>query len=103
MAPRLVRPDLAYMPSFVAALREALSNAAKHAKARTAEVLVQLENDDVVLVVTDDGVGVPTTGGGRRSGITNLLVRAQALGGSCLVERAADGGGTRLTWRAPVR
>ncbi len=85
----------------VAALREALSNAAKHAKAGQVDVLVVLEADDVVLTVTDDGVGIPR--GGRRSGITNLLVRAQALGGTCSVERADDTGGTRLTWRVPVR
>lgn len=97
----LVTPKVA--DHLVAALREALSNSAKHASAHTAEILVQIDGDEVVLVVTDDGVGVPTTGGGRRSGITNLLVRAQALGGTCLVERATDSGGTRLTWRAPVR
>ncbi|MEZ5117798.1 MAG: GAF domain-containing protein [Candidatus Nanopelagicales bacterium] len=86
----------------VAAVREALSNAARHARAGRAEVLVQIEDNDVVLRVTDDGVGMPVAGG-RRSGITNLLVRAEALGGSCLVERADEDGGTRLVWRVPVR
>lgn len=86
----------------VAALREALTNAARHANARRVEVIVQIEGGDVVLVVTDDGVGLATDGAGRRSGVANIDSRAQELGGSCLLQRVSESGGTRLTWRVPL-
>jgi signal transduction histidine kinase len=85
----------------VAALREALTNAAKHAKAKKVDVVVQIDAGDVVLVVTDDGVGISHDGPGRRSGVANIAARAQVLGGSCRLERVSDQGGTRLTWAVP--
>lgn len=86
----------------VAALREALTNAAKHARARRVDVVIMLEEGNVVLVVTDDGVGVSRDGGGRRSGVANIAARAQELGGSCRLERVSEDGGTRLTWSVPL-
>jgi signal transduction histidine kinase len=86
----------------VAALREALTNAAKHAAARRVEVLVQIDRGDVLLVVTDDGIGVEVEGPGRRSGVANIAARAQGLGGSCRLERVSEAGGTRLIWCVPI-
>jgi signal transduction histidine kinase len=86
----------------IAALREALTNAAKHAHARRVTVAVQLDQGDVLLLVTDDGVGIAEEGPGRRSGVANISARAQDLGGSCRLERVSEKGGTRLTWRVPV-
>jgi signal transduction histidine kinase len=86
----------------VAALREALTNAAKHADAKRVEVIVQIDSGDVVLVVTDDGVGISVDGPGRRSGVANIASRAQELGGSCRLERVSAVGGTRLTWCVPL-
>lgn len=86
----------------IAALREALANAAKHAQARRVDVMVQVDHGDVILVVTDDGVGISEDGPGRRSGVANVAARAQGLGGTCRLERVAASGGTRLTWRVPA-
>lgn len=86
----------------VAALREALTNAAKHADAKRVDVMVQIDRGDVILVVTDDGVGISDEGTGRRSGVANISARAHGLGGSCSLERVASDGGTRLTWRVPL-
>ncbi len=83
----------------MAVLGEALSNAARHAQATRVEITLQATATEVVLTVTDDGVGVPE--GGRRSGLANLDRRAQELGGTFEV-RAPGGSGTRLVWRAPL-
>ena len=83
----------------LAALREALANAAKHAQASRADVAVEA-GADLVLVVRDNGVGLATTG--RRSGLANLAERASELGGT-LRTVTADGGGTELEWRVPLR
>jgi signal transduction histidine kinase len=52
-----------------------------------------------VVDVTDDGIGMPVTVG--RSGLHNLRARAQAVGGTCTVS-TADEGGTRFIWTAPL-
>ena len=86
----------------IAALREILTNAAKHAQASKVDVVVALEGPDVILTATDDGVGIPTDGPGRRSGMANMSARAQELNGSCIAERVSESGGTRVAWRVPA-
>jgi signal transduction histidine kinase len=87
-------------PHLLAVLREALSNVSRHARASRAEVALDV-GTDVVLTVTDDGIGLPD--GGRRSGLRNLTERAEACGGSFEVRRAGPDGGTVATWRVPAR
>ncbi|MFG2696470.1 GAF domain-containing protein [Kitasatospora sp. NPDC048407] len=84
----------------VAVLGEALSNAARHAKAGRVEVALQATGSQVVLTVQDDGVGIPAQG--RRSGLRNLEERAHSLGGTLTVT-APPNGGTTLNWSAPLR
>lgn len=96
----LIPPAMA--DHIVAAMREALTNAAKHAQAQRVDVVIELIDGSAVLVVTDDGVGVDQDGGGRRSGLANLSSRAQDLGGHCALERVDASGGSRLTWQAPL-
>jgi signal transduction histidine kinase len=81
-------------------LREALANAAKHAQARHVDVIVEADARTLLLVVTDDGVGL--TESGRRSGVANMSARASELGGECTLQRVSAEGGTRLTWRVPI-
>jgi two-component system, NarL family, sensor histidine kinase DevS len=83
----------------VAVLREALSNAARHAHATRVDVTVAAGPDDLLLRVADDGVGLPE--GGRRSGLANLADRARRLGGT-FSARPGDAGGTVLEWRVPL-
>ena len=83
----------------MAVLAEALSNAARHAQATRVEVALQATAKEVVLTVSDDGVGLPPAG--RRSGLANLAERAERLGGSFEASAVAEGG-TRLVWRAPL-
>jgi len=81
-------------------LREALSNAARHARATSVEVMVAAHDAELVLEVRDNGVGLPA-GESRRSGLANLASRAEALGGE-LVTTSVPGQGTRLRWRVPL-
>ncbi|MGW2015136.1 GAF domain-containing protein [Streptomyces sp. NPDC001927] len=85
----------------VAVLGEALTNVARHARARRAEVAVVADEGVLVVTVSDDGVGMPH--GGRRSGLRNLSERAERLGGTLSVHaRAEPGSGTVLEWRIPL-
>ncbi|MFF0545895.1 GAF domain-containing sensor histidine kinase [Nocardia thailandica] len=82
-----------------ATLREALSNAVRHAHATT--VAVELVVRDCVTVeVSDDGIGLPEELI-RRSGLANLAARAASVGGTFAVHARPDGG-TTLTWSAPL-
>ncbi|MGH3396092.1 MAG: GAF domain-containing protein [Streptosporangiaceae bacterium] len=80
------------------ALREALSNAARHAAATKVEVTVEA-GPQLVLTVRDDGTGIKDTT--RRSGLGNLAERAELLGGTLKII-APEGGGTELIWRVPL-
>jgi signal transduction histidine kinase len=105
LSPRLVMsgpvgagvPD-SVRPHVLAVLREALSNAARHAAATSVEVELHV-GKQVTLTVRDDGVGVDPTS--RRSGLLNMQQRAVRLGGDMTVERA-EAGGTRLVWTVPA-
>jgi signal transduction histidine kinase len=88
----------------LAALREALSNAARHASATRVDVTVDVDPGGILTVqVTDNGTGIPP--GASRSGLRNLATRAEKLGGELRLG-PADGGtttpGTRLEWRVPL-
>ncbi|WP_405676980.1 GAF domain-containing protein [Streptomyces sp. NBC_01511] len=94
--------------NLIAALREALSNTFRHARASRIEVTVDASaalpdgTPAVRLSVADDGVGIPA--GGRRSGLRNLRRRAESLGGASEVGPGLgeDGGGTTVIWQAPL-
>ncbi len=92
-----VPPQLA--EHVMAVLGEALSNAARHARATRVEVTLRATSKEVVLTVGDDGVGIPADG--RRSGLRNLAARAEAVGGA-FEHETPPGGGTRLVWSAPL-
>ena len=94
-----VRPEIA--DDMLTALREALSNAARHSQASRVDVSVDVDADGFLIVrVTDNGVGIPAAG--RRSGLRNLRLRAEKLGGELRLGPAdADGTGTELVWRVP--
>ncbi len=91
-----ISPEIAEHVTSV--LNEALSNVAKHAQATRVSVEVEAF-DHVVVRVVDDGIGIPADG--RRSGVQNLLERAELLGGSFEVAQGPVGG-TELIWRAPL-
>ncbi|MDN3029215.1 PAS domain-containing sensor histidine kinase [Streptomyces sp. S.PB5] len=83
----------------LAALREALSNVARHARASTVRVAVRA-GDELLLEVVDDGCGVDPSVT-RSSGLTNLRRRAEKLGGTLELTGGREGG-TRLCWCIPL-
>jgi signal transduction histidine kinase len=87
--------------NLLAVLREALTNAGKHAQA-TRYFVTLMATDHVTLDVLDNGVGIElaaANAGGM--GLKNLRNRAEKLNGTFEVA-ADDAGGTRLTWRVPI-
>src|SRR5487761_2018275 len=82
----------------VQALREILSNIVRHSKASAVQVTVSAKDNNVEVIVRDNGVGfIPNIGPGR--GLRNLASRARELGGDC-VNKSEIGRGTMVTWTA---
>jgi signal transduction histidine kinase len=84
----------------LAALREALTNVARHAEASKVDVSV-VAGDELVLRVADDGSGMVDGDAEAGWSLRNLRARAEALGGTLALGRP-DGGGTVLEWRVPA-
>jgi signal transduction histidine kinase len=84
--------------------QEALANIAKHAHATAVTVRLTRLHDRVVLIVEDDGAGFDAEkiGGIPGHGLSNMAIRARALGGDLTVA-SSTGGGTRVRAVIPAR
>jgi two-component system, NarL family, sensor histidine kinase DevS len=82
----------------IAVLREALSNAARHAMATTVDVHIEA-GDTLRLEVRDNGCGLPMELV-HRGGLQNLRERAEHLGGSFTVSSSNEG--TSVSWSVPL-
>jgi len=88
----------ALVDDVTAVLREALTNVARHAQAKSVNVEIAATVSRIDVTIEDDGVGM--TGAGVRSGLANLERRAIEYAGSLDV-LPADGGGTQVRWSVP--
>ena len=85
-------------------LQELLNNVAKHAQAHHVVVSLSRTAEQLVLEVTDDGVGLEASGSSAsmRSGrgVRNLAERAEMTGGQMRLLAGANGVGTqvRIEW-----
>ncbi|MEA2128173.1 MAG: hypothetical protein QOJ85_1064 [Solirubrobacteraceae bacterium] len=68
---------------------EALTNVAKHARARHAEVMARIEDGTLGIQVRDDGVGGAWRGG---TGLMGLADRLAALDGELRIDSPSNGG-----------
>lgn len=102
-----VKPDGAPLPArtqehLLATLQEAASNVMRHAEASKLYVLIDTTAGTCRLCVADDGVGMPDAAATRAGfGLTNMMNRAQVLGGSCDITEREDGG-TMVEWVVPL-
>jgi PAS domain S-box-containing protein len=78
---------------------EALTNAAKHARASHVKVRVRDTGAALAVAISDDGMG--GTDPERGSGLVGLRDRVEALGGSLEID-SPEGGGTSLRVTIPV-
>jgi PAS domain S-box-containing protein len=85
--------------AFFRIAQEALTNVAKHARARKVAVVVTQNEDSVSLSICDDGVGFdPVSGAGGAQpgkwGLISMRQRAEAIGGLLRLESCPDQGTT---------
>jgi two-component system sensor histidine kinase DevS len=82
-----------------AVVREAVSNAVRHADASAVSVSVTVRDEMIRVVVADDGKGLAE--GISPSGLGNLRDRAAASGGTFTAGNGLEGG-VKIEWSAPV-
>jgi signal transduction histidine kinase len=96
-------PDERLAPSVETAIyftvAESLTNVAKHARATLVKVRVEIDADEIVASVADDGVGGARTADG--SGLSGLADRLGAVGGALTIDSPA-GVGTIVRATIPV-
>ncbi|GAA0983622.1 hypothetical protein GCM10009555_055760 [Acrocarpospora macrocephala] len=101
----VVADELGELPAAVevAAYRivqEALTNVRRHAQAGQVRIVLAREEEQLVVRIEDDGVGLPAH---RRAGVgtASMRERAAELGGTCAIT-SPDSGGTLVEARLPA-
>ena len=83
-------------------VQESLTNAVKHASAGKVTVVLAVAGDDVVVTVTDDGVGFDPQASTEGFGLVGMHERVALVGGELTVE-STSGQGTTVRARVPAR
>ena len=81
--------------------QESLTNALRHAHARTATVSLEADDEGVTLSVEDDGEGMPNGLPSDTAGIGGMRERALLIGAQLAIESGA-GEGTRVRLTVPL-
>jgi signal transduction histidine kinase len=84
-------------------VQEALTNVARHAQAKNVSIQVADLDREVLVIIQDDGRGMPTECGGakkRTYGLLGMSERATLLGGNLQIE-STPGMGTRIEASIP--
>lgn len=83
--------------------QEALTNVARHARATRAEVSLGMDGEDLVLTVSDDGIGfnVEASSDEEALGLAGMRERAALVGGTLAVS-SRPGGGTEVRLTVPL-
>jgi signal transduction histidine kinase len=82
--------------------QEAFANIIKHSGAKSVAIALDIDDDNVVLRITDDGKGISDAGSARGThGLASMRHRVYALGGTFGVSNSTLGG-AELIVRVPV-
>ena len=84
------------------AVKEALQNIVKHARASQAELRIHLRNGELRIEITDNGCGFDgPPQDDRADGLNNLRQRLAEIGGECRIQSRV-GAGTSITLELPL-
>jgi len=84
-------------------VQEGVINALRHANPTRVDIEVEGQGADVIVAVTDDGIGLPAEWSKPgHFGLRGLTERVTQLGGSFMIGNRGDPGGARLVARIPL-
>ncbi len=98
-------PDIPEPPvsdDLLAVVKEAVSNALRHAKPETVDVRVACEGERVRVSISDDGIGFDTDADSSGFGLANMTERIDGMHGSLFID-SAPGKGTVVHAALPLR
>ena len=103
---RELQPELPALPAEVELVlyriaQESLTNAMRHAHARTVTVSLEADAESVTLRVADDGDGLPPELPRGTAGLAGMRERALLVGGRLSIE-SRPGGGTQVCLTVPL-
>jgi signal transduction histidine kinase len=94
--------DLPLRRSLLLAVKEAITNAAKHSGARKMVLQIYRQEPGLAVIVEDDGQGFdPARISGERNGFGNMIQRMNEVGGECRIV-SKPGAGCRVEFRIPL-
>jgi len=94
--------DLPLRRSLLLAVKEVITNAAKHSGATKLLLKIQRQDSGLNVIVEDDGKGFePAKSSGKRNGIGNMIQRMNEVGGRCAVA-SEPGKGCRVEFSIPL-
>jgi signal transduction histidine kinase len=82
-------------------VQEALTNCARHSKAKAIIISIRQFESELLVSVSDDGIGLAPRAHGGGLGLIGIQERARELGGSIVIDSAPEQG-TRLTVSIPA-
>jgi signal transduction histidine kinase len=83
------------------AVKEALNNVVRHARAGTVEFSLSARDGLFRIEITDNGVGFDPASDSGGYGVGNLQKRLESLGGNCRIH-SRPGAGTRIEMTLPI-
>ena len=81
--------------------QEAMTNVARHADARSVELRLERTEDNVILIVRDDGAGLPPAAQTSSYGMRGMRERAMLIGAGLAIA-SAPGHGTEIKLSIPI-
>jgi signal transduction histidine kinase len=81
--------------------KEAMSNTLKHAQATSAEIRFGYADNQIEIILDDNGVGLPETDTTSGNGLLNIRSRAKRIGGE-VTFLTHPGGGTSIIFGAEI-
>ena len=100
--PRQVQVSSQVRHNIMMAVKEAIHNIIKHAKASEVTIRVTFDGKTLKIIIEDDGCGFELASAAIQNGLPNMKHRLQDIGGTCAVE-SQPGHGTiiSLQWDVP--
>jgi signal transduction histidine kinase len=88
--------------NLIMAVKEAVHNAIKHAKASELSVYVDWEGTTLTIRVQDGGCGFAPANSATGNGLANMRRRLEHLGGTCTIQ-SQPGRGTTVSFRVNLK
>lgn len=88
--------------NFYLIFKEALNNSLKYAHAKHLYIRIQLQGDEILFSLKDDGIGFDTTESKEGNGLTNMQNRARDINGTLHINSTIHEG-TEIELRFPLK